>query len=144
MTTDRITLWFARTGPCWCSGRPGASGSHDLERLRRTSVRRTPLLDTDVLMTPALVTPALLSKVRALFDRPDVLSVVYPLCPNAASVMPRDLREVLEEGEHPSITVDECVSGYPESLVVAMVEYLSEARTGSGRQRPPLAGAMGH
>lgn len=119
MTTHSVTIWFARVGPCWCTGRPGASGSQDLERLRRTEVPASRLLDRDVVVTPDRLTPTLLPWIRSLLEG-DVVSVAYPLCQQAISAMPSDLVPVFENIRPPSTTIDVCVSGYPEALLAAL------------------------
>jgi len=125
MTDHTVTVWFARTGPCWCTGRPISHGSIDLERLRRMSVPRTALLDRDVVISPELVTPGLLTPLRALLERSDVISIVYPLCAQALPAMPSELFDVLDDVASPTIRLAECVSGYPETLVAALLHHLT-------------------
>jgi hypothetical protein len=89
------------------------------------SVPRTALLNRDVVISPELVTPGLLTPLRALLKRSDVISIVYPLCAQALPAMPDELFDVLDDVVSPTIRLTECVSGYPETLVAALLHHLT-------------------
>lgn len=129
------TVWFARTGPCWCTGRPGAAASRDLERLRRLTIPRSSLLDRDLVVTPDRLTPTLAPAIRSLIARAEVITVAYPLCPAAGPAMPVDLVDTFTDGRVPQIVLDDCVSGRPELLVVALLEHLGSAHAPSPSPR---------
>jgi hypothetical protein len=100
------------------------------------SVPRTALLDRDVVITPEFVTPSLVTQIRSLLERPDVISIVYPLCAQALTAMPDELFDVLDGLDRPRIRLTECVSGYPETLVAALFDHLAQEQSVPSDHQP--------
>lgn len=119
-------IWRLQYGPCWCRGLPGESGSFDFVR---TSSRETPLgtLDRNVLILPDRVIDGSQPVFLQLHDRvPNPRLVVTTAACPAAALFWKELPvgwSPVNDLVSVDVHVAECVSGYPEALMAAVLNY---------------------
>lgn len=121
------SVWRLQYGPCWCQGTPGETGSFDFVR---TSTRRAGLgrLESNILILSDRVIDGSQPLFLQVYEQvPAPKLVVATAACRAATAFWKELpvgwtpvHDLLRVDLH----VDECVSGHPEALIAAVLDYV--------------------
>ena len=122
----RNRIWLLQYGPCWCRSHPTDSSSFDYVRLRRTGANLG-VWDENLLIVSERVIDGTNHLYRQVYsDMPDPKVIVaVPPCPAAGQFweeLPNSWAPV-EEIIPVDIRVDECINGFPDSLMTAVLAY---------------------
>lgn len=123
------TVSVLQYGPCWCRGRPGDSGTFDLFRHRTVEMDLGPLTSNVMIVSERVLNgaEAMCRETYQSLPDPKIVIATAP-CPSARTFwneaplawMPvRDLLPV-------ELSLDDCVSGRPESLLGAVLQLVAE------------------
>ncbi len=124
-TNDR-RIWTLVHGPCWCRGTPGDTSSFDLSRYRAVDLGE---FDRDIVLVSDRIIDGSIPTLRRLYaETPDPkLVIAVGTCP-AAETFWEHLKgrwTPVSEVIPIDLTVNECVSARPESLVAAILMHLT-------------------
>lgn len=129
-------------GPCWCHGLPGETGSFDFVR---TSFREVPLGDFDrnILILPERVIDGSGPVFLQFHDRvaSPRLVVATAACPAAAAFwddLPMGWSSI-HELVPVDIHIGECISGYPDALMAAVLSYAAQPTSDSPEHTPSFS-----
>ncbi|HEX6300559.1 MAG TPA: hypothetical protein VF148_08865 [Acidimicrobiia bacterium] len=133
----RNRIWLLQYGPCWCRSHPTDSSSFDYVRLRRT-VADLGDWDENLLIVSARVIDGSNHLHRQVYtEMPDPKVVVaVPPCPAAGRFwedLPNGWKPV-EEIIPVDIRAAECINGFPESLMTAVLSLALTRSEGSQRE----------
>jgi NADH:ubiquinone oxidoreductase subunit B-like Fe-S oxidoreductase len=122
----RNRIWVLQYGPCWCRSHPTDSSSFDYVRLRRTSADLGAWGENLLIVSARVIDGSnhLYRQVYSEMPDPKVV-VAVPPCPAAGQFweeLPNGWGEV-EELIPVDIRVDECMNGFPESLMSAVLAH---------------------
>lgn len=143
---SRNQIWLLQYGPCWCHSHPTDSSAFDYVRSRRT-VADLGDWDENLLIVSARVIDGSNRLYRQVYtDMPDPKVVVaVPPCPAAGQFwdeLPNGWRSV-EEVIPVDIRTAECMNGFPESLMAAVLSLAltrSESSQRDGARSVSLGG----
>lgn len=142
----RNRIWLLQHGPCWCRSHPTDSSSFDYVRLRRTDADLG-VWDQNLLIVSERVIDGSSHLYRQVFsDMPDPkLVIAVPPCPAAGKFW-----DELPNGWGPvdkiipvDTRVDECVNGFPETLMTAVLAYAFARAEGPQRDEERSVGLGG-
>lgn len=132
-------VWRLQYGPCWCHSTPTESSAFDYVRMRST-VADLGALEENLLIVSERVIDGTANAFRRIHA-----SVPDPKLVISAGTCPASHRFwdelpngwiLVQEVLAVDIRVEECVSGYPEALVAAVLGHVFERhRGGPGRSR---------
>lgn len=135
-------IWRLQFGPCWCGSVPPDSGSFDYVRMRQSAADLGSIEDNLLIVSDRVIDGSA-KMYRALHSQvPDPkLVVAVGTCPKAGRFwdeLPNGWTAV-DDVFSVDIRVEECISGYPEALMAAMVGYFL-ARQGRGAVASDVVG----
>lgn len=123
-------IWSLLQGPCWCQGTPAESSSFGLSRHRSVDLGE---FDRHILVVSNRLMDGSLPTLRRLYaETPDPkLVVAAATCP-ATEEFWDDIQggwTPIEEILDVDIAVEECIFGYPESLLAAVFDHVGSGMT---------------
>ncbi len=120
-------IWRLQFGPCWCHSAPSQASAFDYVRLRRTSADLGPLRENLLIVSERVIEGSARMYREVHSSVPDPKLVISAgTCPTAHQFwddLPGGWAPV-DEILPVDIRVAGCVSGNPEALVAALLEYL--------------------
>jgi NADH:ubiquinone oxidoreductase subunit B-like Fe-S oxidoreductase len=142
-TQNRI--WVLQHGPCWCRSHPTDSSSFDYVRSRRSGADLGDW-DQNLLIVSERVIDGSAHLYRQVHsDMPDPkLVIAVPPCPAAGQFweeLPNGWGSV-EDVIPVDLWVDECINGFPESLMAAVLAARF-AQRGESAQYPDRSVSLG-
>ncbi len=120
-------IWLLQYGPCWCHTTATDTSSFDYVRLRKTAADLGPLEENLLIVSDRVIDGSGKSYRQVYADVPEPKLVVsVATCPHA-----RRFWDELPNGWTPvdellpiDLHVEECISGYPETLAAAVLAHV--------------------
>jgi len=119
-------IWRLQFGPCWCGSVPPDSGSFDYVRMRQSDADLGSIEDNLLIVSDRVIDGSAKTYRAIHAEVPDPkLVVAVGTCPKAERFwdgLPNGWTAV-DDVLSVDIRVEECISGYPEALMAAMVGH---------------------
>lgn len=130
-------VWILQSGPCWCGSVPTESSSFDYMRLRKTALDPGTLDDNFLIVSERVIDGSSRVYRQVFEDTPNPKVVISTAACPATSRFWDDLPTgwgPVDELFPVDIHIDQCIRGEPETLMTAVVRFLSEeSQARSGR-----------